>query len=155
YPLIFLFGSGVFSLPSVESLSGFLITPSGEVLLAAIAGMFGSVVSLLLRIGEFESTKGRSQMFLTLTGATLPIVGLIFGAFIAALFSSKLVNIGVGGSEGLNVWLYIAIGFMSGFSERFSRGFILIAEQRLGGGRDHDSPSRPTTEIVQSGAKPD
>jgi hypothetical protein len=109
------------------------------VLIAAAAGMLGSVVSLLLRLSEFENTKGRSQMFLTLTGATLPIVGGVFGAFVAVLLSAKVVNITIGGSNGLNVWLYIVIGFLSGFSERFSRSFIAVAEQQLGGAGDRSS----------------
>lgn len=106
----------------------------GHVLIATVSGMLGSVVSLLLRLSEFESAGGRSQMFLKLTGATLPIVGGVFGAFIAALISTGIVNISVGDPSGQNVWLFAVIGFLSGFSERFSRGFIRIAEDRLGGG---------------------
>jgi hypothetical protein len=107
-----------------------------NVVVAGIAGMLGSVVSLLMRISEFESTRGRSQMFLKLTGATLPIVGGIFGAFIASLFCAQIVNIniGEGGFEGgFSVWAFLVIGFLSGFSERFSRGFVQLAEKRLGG----------------------
>jgi hypothetical protein len=96
------------------------------------AGMLGSVVSLLLRLSEFESTKGRSQRFLTLTGATLPLIGGVFGAFVAVLLSAKVVNISIGTSDGTQVWLYIVIGFLSGFSERFSRGFIAVAETQFG-----------------------
>jgi hypothetical protein len=106
----------------------------GNILTATLAGMLGSVVSLLLRLNEFESTKGRSQMFLLLTGATLPIVGGVFGAFVSSLISSKVIGITVGTSDGLNVPLYLVIGFLSGFSERFSRGFITAAEQNFGGG---------------------
>jgi hypothetical protein len=125
------------------------------VLVAAISGMLGSVVSLLLRLGEFESTKGRSQMFLTLTGATLPVVGGIFGAFVAALLSSKIINIEVGGSEGLSTWLYIVIGFLSGFSERFSRGFIRLAEDRLGSGDAPDTQMELSKETAITSAKRD
>jgi hypothetical protein len=103
-----------------------------SVVVASIAGMFGGVVSLLLRISEFESTKGRSQMFLKLTGATLPIVGGLFGAFVASLFCAQIVNITIG-QDGISVWAFIAIGFLSGFSERFSRTFVQLAEKRLGG----------------------
>jgi hypothetical protein len=102
----------------------------------------------LLRLSEFESTKGRSQMFLMLTGATLPVVGGMFGAFIAALLSSKIINISVGEAGGLNIWLYLVIGFLSGFSERFSRGFIQLAEQRLGGTGDPDPRIKLSTQTV-------
>lgn len=103
-----------------------------NVVVACIAGMFGSVVSLLLRISEFESTRGRSQMFLKLTGATLPIVGGIFGAFVASLFCAQIVNISIG-ENGFSVWAFLVIGFLSGFSERFSRTFVQLAEKKFGG----------------------
>lgn len=106
-----------------------------NVVIACIAGMFGGVVSLLLRISEFESTRGRSQMFLKLTGATLPIVGGLFGAFVASLFCARIINISIG-QNGFSVWAFIVIGFLSGFSERFSRSFVQLAERRLGGA-DH------------------
>ena len=117
----------------------------GDVLLATASGMLGSVVSLLLRLSEFENTKGRSQMFLTLTGATLPIVGGVFGAFVAVLLSAKVVNISIGGTDGINTWIYIVIGFLSGFSERFSRGFISAAERQFGGSGDRTFETRNPT----------
>lgn len=106
-----------------------------NVVAASIAGLFGSVVSLLLRLSEFEATKGRSRMFLTMTGISLPIVGAIFGAFVAALFSAKVVNVSLG-EGGFGIWAFVAIGFLAGFSERFSRGFVQMAEKRLGGSED-------------------
>ena len=137
-----------------QSVAAFLNTTLGDVVVAAVAGMLGSVVSLLLRLGEFERTKGRSQMFLTLTGSTLPIVGGVFGAFIAALISSKVVDITIGGIDGLNIWLYLVIGFLSGFSERFSRGFIRIAEDRLGGSADRDdNKARTSSETQQTSVR--
>ena len=119
---------------------------SGNILVATICGMLGSVVSLLLRLSEFETTKGRSQMFLFLTGLTLPFIGGAFGAFIAALLSAQLINISVGtngAGGGMNIWVYVAIGFLSGFSERFSRSFVQIAEERLGGTGRQDTVFRP------------
>jgi len=103
-----------------------------SVLIAAFCGMLGSVVSILLRIAEFEGTRGRSKTFLELTGATLPLVGGAFGAVIAALLAANVVNISFGSVPGGNVWLYVVVGFLSGFSERFSRSFLNMAENRLG-----------------------
>jgi hypothetical protein len=104
-----------------------------KVAAAILFGCLGSVVSLLLRIGEFETMRGRSREFLVLSGATLPIVGGIFAAVIASLFSAKIINLG---SE-FSIWLYIVIGFLSGFSERFTRNLLSMAENRLAG-----APSR-------------
>jgi hypothetical protein len=144
-----------------RSVPGFLRTSSGnlsvsaEVLVATLCGMLGSVVSVLLRLGEFETTRGRSRMFLTLTGATLPVVGGVFGAFVAALLLSKVVNIAVGDSGGSNVWLYVVIGFLSGFSERFSRGFLRIAENQFVGGADRDTQQRGATTTVVTSTSPE
>ena len=131
YPLLLLKS---FSSSTSTDWSGITDTTWFAVSVAAVCGMLGSVISILLRLSEFETTKGRSQMFLVLTGATLPLVGGVFGAFVAALLSAKVVNIQIGGTEAQNTWLYVVLGFLSGFSERFSRGFISIAEDRLGPG---------------------
>jgi hypothetical protein len=92
---------------------------------AFLFGCLGSVVSLLLRLAEFETTKGRSKEFLVLYGSTLPIVGGIFATVIAAILDSKIMNI----SEQLH--LYIVVGFLAGFSERFTRNILSMAEERL------------------------
>jgi hypothetical protein len=147
YPLLL---SSTFSWSANQNpILTFLGETGVDVLVAAISGMLGSVVSILLRLSEFETTKGRSQMFLLLTGATLPFVGGVFAAFIAALLSAKLINIGVGGSGDLNVWLYVVIGFLSGFSERFSRGFVKIAEHSIGG-TSGPPPTPNTNDVIVS-----
>lgn len=121
------------------------LAPGIPVLVSTVCGMIGSVISILLRLGEFETTKGRSKAFLLLTGATLPLVGGVFGAFVAALFSANVINISIGGQNPVGLWIYVVIGFLSGFSERFSRGFIQIAETRFG------STSQPTSGGIHAG----
>jgi hypothetical protein len=101
-----------------------------KVVLAAFFGCLGGVVSLLMRLAEFERTRGRSKQFLLLSGATQPIVGGIFAAVVGALLASNMVNL-----TGLNVWHYTVIGFLAGFSERFARNVLSIAEGQI---------SRPT-----------
>ena len=71
------------------------------VLVAALCGMVGSVISILLRAGEFEITKGRSKMFLVVTGATSPVVGCVFGAFVASLLIGILQTFMVGADWSL------------------------------------------------------
>jgi hypothetical protein len=80
----------------------------------------------------------------------------MFGAFIAALLSAKVINVNLGDGGQLNAWLYVVIGFLSGFSERFSRGFIRIAEERLGTGGGTEPPrvNVNTRETVVAGAQP-
>jgi hypothetical protein len=102
-----------------------------NVAVAAVCGMLGSVISILLRLSEFETTRGRSQMFLILTGATLPLIGAFFGGFVAALLSARIIAIDIGDKSSNSIWLYVVLGLLSGFSERFSQGLIRIAEDRV------------------------
>jgi len=121
----------------------FATSEPGKVLLAAVFGCLGGVVSLLMRLSEFETTKGRSRQFLVLSGTTLPIVGGIFAAVIASLLASKIINFGTSGAEGLNTWLFIVIGFLAGFSERFTRNLLSIAENQFSRSSDKSDRKRP------------
>jgi hypothetical protein len=99
-----------------------------KVMMAALFGCLGGVVSLLMRLSEFEMTRGKSRQFLLLSGATLPIVGGIFASVIASLLTSGIINFGERGAAGLSVYHYVVIGFLAGFSERFTRNLLNIAE---------------------------
>jgi hypothetical protein len=101
-------------------------SPWFNVALAAAFGCLGGVVSVLMRLSEFEATKGRSKQCLVLTGATLPLVGGIFAAVIASLLLSKIINFGT--SQDSIIWLCVVFGFLAGFSERFTRNVLRVAE---------------------------
>jgi hypothetical protein len=114
-----------------ESITSILTGPNvRNVICASIFGCLGSVVSILLRLSEFETTKGRSREFLFLSGSTLPIVGGIFAAVVAALLASNIVSFNFAGGQ-INIWLFVVIGFLSGFSERFTRNLLSVAEGRI------------------------
>jgi hypothetical protein len=104
-----------------------------KVAIASLFGCFGGVVSLLTRLPEFEMLKGRSRTFLRALGGTQPIIGGIFALVVGALFSAKIINITVGGASDLSTWFYVVIGFLAGFSERFTRNLLNVAESHLGG----------------------
>jgi hypothetical protein len=120
---------------------------------AGVLGVVGGIVSLLLRLSEFEAMTGKSRIYLRSTGMTQPFVGGVFGIFMAALLSSKLVNINVG-SEGTSTWLFVVLGFLSGFSERFSRSFINLAEERITGANakaPDPTPAKPQASTAATG----
>jgi hypothetical protein len=119
------------------------------ILLACAFGCAGSVVSLLLRLNEFESQKGKSRTFLALTGATLPIVGGVFAAVISSLYASKLISVGIKDDVANSASLYIVIGFLSGFSERFTRGLLSSAENSFVRSRRTDSDSARSKAVRQ------
>ena len=98
------------------------------VVLAALFGSLGGLVSLLMRLGEFDQTRGKSKQFLVLSGATQPLVGGVFAAVVASIVVSKLISVA---DVENTAWLFIVIGFASGFSERFTRGMLTMAEDRV------------------------
>lgn len=104
---------------------------------AAVAGLFGvlgSIVSILLRLPDFANAKRQSRDFLWATGFCLPFVGLVFALVTSALFSSHMINIEmIGASDATDpgFTFYIVIGFLSGFSERFTKRLLGAAESGL------------------------
>jgi hypothetical protein len=104
-----------------------------KVLIGTFSGCCGGVVSLLLQLPHFEILKGKSRIFLRAVGGTQPVIGGIFGFVLGALISAKIINISVGGSSDLSIWLFVVLGFLAGFSERFTRNLLHIAESHFGG----------------------
>ncbi|TBD04562.1 hypothetical protein ELH21_09240 [Rhizobium leguminosarum] len=104
--------------------------------LAVLFGCLGSVVSILLRLSEFETMAGRSRQYLRYTGMTLPIIGGTFAAVISSLFVSGIINMKLGATTEngtLNPYLFIIIGFLCGFSERFARVLLSNVESKFTG----------------------
>jgi hypothetical protein len=104
-----------------------------KVLIGTLFGCCGGVVSLLLRLSDFEILKGKSRTFLRGSGATQPIIGGIFAFVLGALISANIINISVGRSSDLSPWLFVVLGFLAGFSERFTRNLLHVAESHFGG----------------------
>lgn len=111
-----------------------LFTPElVKVLIGTLFGCWGGVVSLLLRLPDFEILKDKSRTFLRALGGTQPVIGGIFAFVLGALISAKIINISVGGSSDLSTWLFVVLGFLAGFSERFTRNLLHVAESHFGG----------------------
>jgi hypothetical protein len=123
--------------PWQEVISGpYLHVLTSPVVVAATFGMLGAVVSVLLRLSEFEHATRRSRQFLRMTGVVLPVVGVVFASVTCALFASGMINFSFAvGSDHrpllANTYFFIVIGFLAGFSERFTRGLLGTAEKSL------------------------
>jgi hypothetical protein len=98
-----------------------------KVLICSIFGCFGGVVGLLVRLHDFESIKNKSRTFLRAYGATQPLIGGIFACVLGAIIAAKIINISVGGNSDLSIWFFIVLGFLAGFSERFTRNLSHVA----------------------------
>jgi hypothetical protein len=139
--LLFVLSSFLYSWSSVTPWEQVITGPffrllTSPVIVAATFGMLGAVVSVLLRLSEFENAARRSRAFLQITGVMLPVVGAVFASVTCALFASGMINFsfatGSAQNELLNnTYFFIVIGFLSGFSERFTRGLLGTAENAL------------------------
>jgi hypothetical protein len=94
-------------------------TDAIHLFVAFLFGCVGSVVSFLGRLSEFDSKQVRSQRFILTYCLTLPIIGGGFALVLAAALDSKIITI-----FPLSGQLFIVIGFLAGFSERFTKNFL-------------------------------
>ncbi len=97
------------------------------VVVSATFGLLGSLVSVLLRLSDFDGSR-RSRQFLLFTGGVLPIVGAIFATVVCAIFASKIVGTSLIPEPALgtpvSIYFYTVVGFVAGFSERFARNLV-------------------------------
>jgi len=135
YSFVYAWVGGVLWQKVISDLYDHLRT--SPLMVASMFGMLGAVVSVLLRLSEFENAQRRSRQFLRMTGVVLPLVGVVFASVTCSLFASNLINFSFAlGSDHspmlhTNIYFFIVIGFLSGFSERFTRGLLGSAEQSL------------------------
>jgi hypothetical protein len=109
-------------------------TSTNILVVSAVFGLLGSLVSVLLRLGDFDGSR-RSRQFLILTGAVLPFVAAIFAMVACALFASGIVGTNLiedaaSTNTTVNLYFYIVLGFVAGFSERFARDLIGVFERK-------------------------
>lgn len=103
--------------------------------LAVSMGALGSAVSVIVRANKFikQGKEGQSDLFFT--GFFRPIVGMSFAIFAVALIESGIFSgiFRIAERENRNVYLYMAIAFVAGFSERLVEDVVLKTENTLTG----------------------
>jgi hypothetical protein len=111
---------------------------SALLILSAMAGATGSVVSIMLRLDQYRNPKYKETLLPVFVGAFKPAIGAFLGIFVFALISSALLPITVSKDETkpINRWLaFLAISFVVGFSERLANDVVSQAEQIVPGGK--------------------
>lgn len=114
-------------------------------MLAVVAtGALGSFVSVIVRANEFIDRQQPGQLDLFLVGFFRPVVGMAFAFFLVALlesgiFASVLSINSV--KPDKKIYLYIAIAFVAGFSERLVKDLVGQTSGMLGA--RHDSEDQP------------
>ena len=103
--------------------------------LAISMGALGSAVSVIVRANKFIEQSQERQSDLFFTGFLRPFVGMSFAIFAVALIESGVFSgiFTIAKSENRNVYLYMAIAFIAGFSERLVEDVVLRTEDTLTG----------------------
>lgn len=100
--------------------------------LVVISGAIGSIVSIMVRIDDFARIKNVEAIVLFLTGFFKPVIGMSFALFIFAAISSGLLPLSIP-KEQANLF-FAALSFLAGFSERFARDVMSMAEGKVPNG---------------------
>jgi len=99
-------------------------------LIVVIGGALGSSISVIIRAQNVVRERRAEPISLFFTGLLKPIVGIAFAIFIFAALESGLVSLG--NREQTNrTYLYLAIAFVAGFSERFVQDILVKTEQTI------------------------
>jgi hypothetical protein len=117
------------SLPGDLTQREILGMESSQLLLVAIAGAVGSVVSIMVRIQDFMHLKNPDSSVLFFTGFFKPIVGTSFALFVFAVLSSGLIPVTIDPLKA--TYFFAALAFVSGFSERFAKDVATRTEQTV------------------------
>ena len=99
-------------------------------IMLSIAGAIGSIVSIMVRIHEFEGKNETDPAVLFFTGFFKPVVGAAFAVFVFAVIQAGLIPVKI----DLNVqsYFYLSLAFISGFSERFAKDIATKTEALIG-----------------------
>ncbi|MBN3961839.1 hypothetical protein [Nostoc sp. NMS8] len=130
--------------------------------LAIAAGTLGSIISILIRIEEFQKKKYSDPLTPFLVGAFKPMIGGAFSVLFLALINSGIILMFINpsvfklnpttnqeSSQDQQRSLIFVIAFVVGFSERLAKDFIGKAEEIAGANRDN-LEYKPVTQELSS-----
>lgn len=119
-----------------------------DIILFGVFGAAGSVVSIMVRIDEFNRWPPDPSI-LFFTGLFKPIIGFFFAIFVLLVLNSGIVQISV--AEARQAYFFMAICFIAGFSERFARDIVAQTESLFP--TSGEQPGRPARRAVRRAAK--
>jgi hypothetical protein len=130
--LSYFWQTGGWSLTAAAEYPGFYIFNVSPWLIIAIgtAGGLGSIVSILTRIPSFAALAGTDRRLLWMIGAVRPVIGIAFALFVFAVLQAQILPFNFPEGPQAN-FEFVALAFIAGFSERWSRGVISSVEGRF------------------------
>ena len=100
------------------------VAPRLLLLILLFAGL-GSIASVLSRLSSIDLRQEPSYVMVMLSGATKPIVAIIFAIVVFLILDLKVLDIQFGSSTGpKSNGIYLVSSFLCGFSERFATDII-------------------------------
>jgi len=123
-----------------------LLTQLIQLGVAFCFGCFGSVVSFLGRLSDFDKAQERSQRYLLAYGLALPIIGGGFALVVAAGLCAGFITL-----FNNKVPVFIVVGFLAGFSEQFTYA-ILKKIQNIVSPEEANAAAKP--QDTSTAAKP-
>ena len=119
----------------------FLGLPARTLLMVGLCGAVGGVVSILMRLGDFEKMRGASRVSMLMQGFFKPLVGMYCAIFGFALMKSGVLPLQPATPEAA-LYLHMSVCFLLGFSERLAQDlFIRAGEGLVTLGADRSSSS--------------
>jgi hypothetical protein len=106
---------------------------------SVLGGATGAVVSVLNRMtsGSLKVRPEAGKKTIRALGFMRPVIGATFGAVVYLFLDGGIVQVVSPPDGGANLAFYAALGFLSGFSERFAQDIIAQAS------RDPEQKSAP------------
>jgi hypothetical protein len=100
-----------------------------DLVLITVIGALGSVTSIMVRLQDFDARTTSKPGALVIFGFFKPIIGMFFALFSYTLFNAGLLP-AVKIPEGKDIYFYMTLAFITGFSERFAGDIISQVQQR-------------------------
>ncbi|HEV1992855.1 MAG TPA: hypothetical protein VGR03_00830, partial [Candidatus Acidoferrum sp.] len=97
----------------------------------ALAGALGSIVSIMVRLQDFVSVHVKDPTVVFFTGFFKPIVGMSFAMFVFACLNAGILPLAIKVDTPAAGYFFLALGFVSGFSERFAQDVASRAEKSI------------------------
>ncbi|GEM_PF-2273507 len=111
------------------------------IIAVVIAGALGSAISVIVRADDIIAKQSKTTQSLFFTGFFKPIIGMSFAIFLFAILESNLLGISLSMSGEKKIYMYIAVSFVAGFSERLGKDIISQTEDILTNDDEDESSS--------------
>lgn len=104
---------------------------SEHLVVVGMAGAIGSVVSIMVRIQDFSGLRNVDPSVLFFTGFFKPVVGASFAMFVFSALQADIIPIDL--DPDTELYFFIALSFVAGFSERIAKDIMKTTERQIGG----------------------